>query len=249
MTKPLRNRVIIVTGGASGIGAAIVHRLHAEGAQVVIGDVLDSEGLALAESLGNDVAYQRLDVSHFDAWQSAVAFAEKRYGPVTGLVNNAGIFAAAGPIQEVAEADFRRVIDINLVAVFLGMKAVLPSMKKSPGGSIVNISSVAAIVGNPETLAYTASKAGVRGMSKSAALEFAPLGIRVNSVHPGYVDTQMIASQIPSEQAEEFRRSICPLGRLAAPAEIASLVLFLISDESSYVTGGEYIIDGGYSAR
>ncbi|MFB7223797.1 glucose 1-dehydrogenase [Streptomyces sp. NPDC056227] len=238
-------KVVVVTGGARGLGAAHARRLVAEGAKVVIGDVLAKEGEALAEELGaQNALFVELDVTSEVSWQAAVARTEEVWGKVTGLVNNAGLVHRC-PIEELTEADYRRVIDVNEIGVFLGMKAVLPSMRAAGGGSIVNISSLCGIIAFPYILSYTASKWAVRGMTKAAAQEFAPYNIRVNSVHPGVVATEMTAD---SERSHETVKRQ-PIQREAQPAEISNMVLYLLSDEASYSTGSEFVVDGGYASQ
>ncbi|MFB6781979.1 glucose 1-dehydrogenase [Streptomyces sp. NPDC056352] len=238
-------KVVVVTGGARGLGAAHARRLVAEGAKVVIGDVLVKEGKALAEELGaQNALFVELDVTSEVSWQAAVARTEEVCGKVTGLVNNAGLVHRC-PIEELTEADYRRVIDVNEIGVFLGMKAVLPSMRAAGGGSIVNISSLCGIIAFPYILSYTASKWAVRGMTKAAAQEFAPYNIRVNSVHPGVVATEMTAD---SERSHETVKRQ-PIQREAQPAEISNMVLYLLSDEASYSTGSEFVVDGGYASQ
>ncbi|WP_280296126.1 glucose 1-dehydrogenase [Nocardia abscessus] len=233
---------VIVTGGARGMGAAFARRLVAERATVVITDVLVDEGAALAAELGDAATFLPLDVTDESAWNDVVAYTEKVYGPVSGLVNNAGI-VHVDPIEQLAEADFRKVIDVNQVGVFLGMKAVLGSMRRAGGGSIVNISSIGGIIAFSNILGYTASKWAVRGMTKTAAQEFAADGIRVNSVHPGVVVTEMTADSARSQGMSGNQ----PIRRPGRPEELANLVLFLISDESSFSTGSEFVADGGYT--
>lgn len=245
----MEGKVAIVTGAARGIGAAIAEKLVSNGARVLLTDLRDEEGIALVSRLGANARFAHHDVTQENGWKDMVALVESAFGPVSVLVNNAGITGPMEAMEAVSEADFRRTLDVNVVSVFLGMRSVLSSMKRAGGGSIVNISSVAGIVTTPRTTAYTASKFAVRGISKAAALELSEYGIRVNSVHPGFIDTPMIAGQIPGEQAEEFKKAICPLGRIGKPEEIANMVLFLASDESSYATGSEFVVDGGYTAR
>ncbi|MBF6302183.1 glucose 1-dehydrogenase [Nocardia amamiensis] len=234
---------VIVTGGARGMGAAFTRRLVAEGATVVVTDVLVDEGVALASELGDAATFVPLDVTDEAAWNDVVAYTEKVFGPVSGLVNNAGI-VHVDPIEKLSEADFRKVIDVNQVGVFLGMKTVLGSMRRAGGGSIVNISSIGGLIAFSDILGYTASKWAVRGMTKTAAQEFAADDIRVNSVHPGVVATEMTADSARSQgmSASQLIR------RPGRPAELANLVLFLISDESSFSTGSEFVADGGYTS-
>ncbi|MEI7056701.1 glucose 1-dehydrogenase [Nocardioides sp. CCNWLW239] len=236
------DRTVIVTGGARGIGAACARRLAAEGARVVVADVLAEEGKKVVAEIGDAALFVELDVTSEAAWQDAVRQAEEAFGPVTGLVNNAGI-VHVDPIEELSEADYRKVIDVNQVGVFLGMKAVIGSMKRAGTGSIVNISSIGGIIAFSRILGYVASKWAVRGMTKTAAQEFGPLGVRVNSVHPGVVSSEMTVTSDRSHGMADHQ----PLAREADPDEIARLVLFLISDESSFSTGSEFVADGGFT--
>ncbi|MEU8899100.1 glucose 1-dehydrogenase [Nocardia sp. NPDC048505] len=240
----VNGKTVIITGGARGMGAAFARRLVAEGAAVVVTDVLVEEGKAVAAELGERALFLRLDVTDENAWQGVVAAAEEQFGPVSGLVNNAGI-VHVDPIERLAEADFRKVLDVNQIGVFLGMKAVLGSMRRAGGGSIVNISSIGGIIAFSNILGYVASKWAVRGMTKAAAQEFGADGIRVNSVHPGVVATEMTDT---SERSHSMVGDQ-PLARAAAPEELANLVLFLISDEAGYCTGSEFVADGGYTTK
>ncbi len=237
-------RVAVVTGGAGGIGAAASRRLHAEGAAVVVADVRADRGWAVADALGDRAAFLPLDVTDGGAWSGCIEEAERLFGPVSVLVNNAGVVHSA-PLGELTETDYRRVVDVNQVGVFLGMRAVLPSMRRAGGGSIVNVSSIGGIVSFPNVLGYVAAKWAVRGMTKAAAQELAADGIRVNSVHPGLVETEMTPADTPA--AAQVRTQ--PIARLGRPEEIADLVLFLASDESSYCTGSEFVADGGFTTR
>jgi len=238
-------KVALVTGGARGMGASHVQAMVREGARVVFGDVLDAEGAALAESLGDAAVFVHQDVTSAADWDTLVRTAEDSFGPVSVLVNNAGI-GPAGSFEDSSEEMFRRTLDINLVGPWLGIKAVIPSMRRAGGGSIVNISSAAGLIGNANYSAYTSSKFGVRGLTKAAAAELGPDHIRVNSVHPGMIATSMLADT-PPEVLERAAAAI-PLGRIADPAEVTALVLYLASDESSYSTGSEFIVDGGVTA-
>jgi len=242
-------KVAIVTGAARGIGEAIARRLVEEGAKVMLTDVLDAEGKAAAQALGENAHFLHLDVTRETEWKRVVSETEAAFGPVSVLVNNAGISSAAGPIDTIDEADFRRVIDVNLISVFLGMKTTLPSMRRARSGSIINISSVAGIVASVNSTAYSASKFAIRGLTKTVALDVSKYGIRVNSVHPGIIETPMVIGFMPTENAEEFIRGTSPLGRLGKPEDIGNMVLFLASDESSFATGAEFIVDGGYVCR
>ena len=245
----VNGKVAIVTGAARGMGAAFAKRLVEEGAKVMLTDVLREEGEATAAALGANARFMAHDVTSEAQWQQVVAAAEKASGPITVLVNNAGI-SYGGAIETTSEADYRRVIDVNQVSVFLGMKSVIASMKRAGGGSIINISSIAGITGNAHVLPYTASKFAVRGMTKSAAIELAPLGIRVNSVHPGLIRTPMTTSNDPTTQgALDLLAAGTPVGRAGEPDEVASVVLMLASDESRFSTGAEFVVDGGATAQ
>lgn len=232
------NKTALVTGGARGIGAATVRQIVAEGGNVVIGDILDAEGKALAEELGDRAHFVHLDVTLPEAWEAAVTTTTETYGAIHILVNNAGVLAQ-GPITDGSPDEFRRVIDINLTGVYLGMRAVVPSMGEAGGGSIVNLSSTAGLQGYAYLGAYVASKWGVRGLTKAAALELGPAGIRVNSVHPGPIKTPMTAG-IDAEVAANQ-----PIGRFGQPEEIGRLICFLASEDASYSTGSEFVADGG----
>jgi 3alpha(or 20beta)-hydroxysteroid dehydrogenase len=236
----LDGKVALISGGARGQGAAEARLFVAEGARVVIGDVLDDEGKAVADDLGDACAYTHLDVTDETSWADAVAFAETTFGPVSVLVNNAGILAF-GALADMGLDEFRRIFAVNVDGVFLGMKTVTPSMAKAGGGSIVNISSTSGLVGLPLVGAYGASKWAVRGLTKSAAMELGSRGIRVNSVHPGGIDTPMIAGT--SGDSAYYKRLAVP--RMGEPDEVARAVLFLASDESSYIAGAELAVDGG----
>jgi 3alpha(or 20beta)-hydroxysteroid dehydrogenase len=237
--------VALVSGAARGQGAAEARALVAEGASVVLGDVLDDEGEAVAAGLGERARYVHLDVTDESAWRTALACAEEAFGPPTVLVNNAGIVHFADIVDTSVE-DFRRVLEVNLVGVFLGMKTVAPAMERAGGGAIVNISSSAGLTGLPGVGAYVASKWAVRGITKTAALELGPKGIRVNSVHPGGVDTPMIRdpATTPLEVFEAYTERL-PIPRLGRTDDVVALVLFLASDDASYCTGAEFVVDGG----
>jgi len=233
-------KTAIVSGGARGIGAAVVRRLAAEGAQVVIGDVLDGDGRALAETIGTNAAYVHLDVTSPPDWSDAFRQAAERFGGVDVLVNNAGI-ANFGSIEEYTLEEWNTIIAVNLTGVFLGIKAAVEPMKRSPGASIINISSTAGLQGYQNLPGYTAAKYGVRGLTKSTAIDLGPAGIRVNSVHPGAVRTPMTAGLDGGQEH-------VALHRMGEPEEVANLVLFLASDESSFSTGAEFVADGGETA-
>jgi len=237
MSMSLDGSVAIVTGAARGMGAEHVRGLVRAGARVVATDVLDEEGRALAGELGDSVMYRHLDVTNVDDWETVVAQAEEAWGPVKVLVNNAGI-VAFGPIDALAPSDWQRAIDINLTGVFLGMHAVVPSMKQANGGAIVNISSTAGLVGYANLGAYVASKWGVRGLTKTAAIEFGPANIRVNSIHPGPIRTPMTDGLDLASIADQ------PIPRIGEPAEVTAMLLFILQ-EATYSTGHEFVIDGG----
>ncbi|MGW7689089.1 SDR family oxidoreductase [Streptomyces asiaticus] len=230
-------RVAIVTGGARGMGAAHVRGLIAEGARVAVCDVLDEEGEALADELPH-ARYHHLDVTDEARWQSVVRAVEDTIGPVDVLVNNAGIMHFGG-VEEQSPEHFRRILDVNLVGAFLGMHTVLPGMRERGHGAVVNVSSAAGMTGFAGGIGYVASKWGVRGMTKAAALDMAGSGVRINSVHPGVIRTPMGESASPQLFAQQ------PVARIGEPQEVTRMVLFLASDDASYTTGGEFLVDGG----
>ncbi|OBK97050.1 3-alpha-hydroxysteroid dehydrogenase [Mycobacterium asiaticum] len=234
-------KVALISGGARGMGAEDARLLAAEGAKVVIGDIRDDEGEALAseinDAIGDAARYVHLDVTQLDQWEAAVATATGEFGKLDVLVNNAGI-VAAGPLREFRMDKWQKVIDVNLTGTFLGMRAAVDPMTEAGGGSIINVSSIEGIRGAPLVHPYVASKWAVRGITKSAALELAPLNIRVNSLHPGFIRTPMTA-HLPEDMVT------IPLGRPAEAREVATFVVFLASDEASYATGSEFIMDGG----
>ena len=234
----------IVTGGARGMGAAHVRRFVQEGAKVIFTDINEEGGLSLEKELEGKAKFVKQDVTKAGDWKRVVDEAEKTFGPVNILVNNAGI-SISKSIFEITEEEYRRLIDINQVSVFLGIKAVLPSMQKTGNGSIINISSINGLVGG--AVGYTDSKFAVRGLTKAVALQLAALGIRVNSVHPGVIETPMVTEGDAVEVIKEFAKHI-PLQRMAQPEEVTNLVLYLASDESSYSTGSEFVVDGGLTA-
>ena len=238
-----QDKIILVSGAARGQGAAEARRLIKEGARVVLGDVSEQEGLELAASLGGFASFRRLDVSDVADWDKVVAHCEQ-LGGLHGLVNNAGIYQPK-PIRdtdpELLEAHFR----VNQLGVVLGLKSVAPLMERSGGGSIVNVSSTAGLQGIPNAIAYVGTKWAVRGMTKTAALELASCNIRVNSVHPGLIDTPMLNSRARDDL--ERRAALIPLKRMGTVNDVTNLVLFLLSDESAYMTGAEISVDGGLS--
>ncbi|MGV9415899.1 glucose 1-dehydrogenase [Nocardia sp. NPDC003693] len=233
-------KVALISGGARGMGAAHAQLLVAEGAKVVIGDILDDEGKALADSLGDAARYVHLDVTDPDQWTAAVTEAQTAFGKLNVLVNNAGI-VNGGPLHKFDLDKWRTIIDVNLTGTFLGMRAAVKPMIAAGGGSIINVSSIEGLRGAPWAHGYVASKWAVRGLAKSAALELAAHNIRVNSLHPGLIRTPM-TTDIPDDLVT------IPLGRPAQSSEVATFVLFLASDESSYATGSEFVVDGGLVA-
>lgn len=242
----LDGKVAIVTGAARGQGEAEARRFVAEGASVLLTDVLDEEGEAAAASLGEAAAYRHLDVTSEEEWVGAVADAEERFGPVTILVNNAGILDFSS-VEHQDVGKFRQVIEVNLVGTMIGIKSVTPSMRRAGGGSIINISSNGGIMGLPSLGAYVSSKWAVRGLSKTASMDLGKRGIRVNSVHPGGIDTPMTRSDDLDPNDTTFARTL-PMKRFGLAEEVANVVTFLASDEASYVTGAEWSVDGGATA-
>lgn len=243
----LDDKVALITGAARGQGAAEARLFAAEGARVYLSDVLDDEGAATAADIGAAASYHHLDVTDEDAWINLVEEIIEAEGRLDVLVNNAGIFRVM-PTVLTSEAEYREIIDINQVGTFLGMKTVIPTMVQAESGSIVNISSVAGLQGAAGTMAYAASKWAVRGMTKVAAKEVAPFGVRVNSVHPGIIDTPMMAeATVEGAMLERVVRAI-PMGQVAQADDVANLVLYLASDESKYSTGSEFVVDGGMTA-
>jgi len=241
--KRFDKKTVIVTGGARGMGANHARGFVAEGANVVIADILEHEGQTLAQELGDHAIFSRLDVTSDEDWAATVAAAEDAFGPVSVLINNAGI-ARFGVIEETEPAVWRQVIEINLTGGYLGIRAVASSMRKAGGGAIVNISSGAGFTATFGLAAYVASKWGVRGLTKTAALELGRDNIRVNSIHPGVIRTPMIAG--PAAAAFEALVSDLAIPRVGEPDEITRLVLFVASDEASFSTGSEFIADGGH---
>ena len=243
----LDGKVALITGGARGQGAAEGSLFVAEGARGVLSDLLDEQGEAQAEKLGERAIYQHLDVRSESDWERAVARTLEDFRRIDVLVNNAGIVHAA-PLEQMSLGTYMEVVETNQVGVFLGMRAVTPAMREVGGGSIVNISSNAGLEGVPGVIGYVASKWAVRGMTKSASLELGRYGIRVNSVHPGGVDTPMLQQEDFEEVDQDGIFSAQPIPRIGQPEEIAKLVLFLASDESSFSTGSEFLADGGMTA-
>ena len=230
-------KVALISGAARGMGASHARLLAAEGARVVLGDVLDEEGRAVAEEIGDAARYVHLDVTSPEDWAAAVGLALNAFGTLNVLVNNAGIVYRRR-LRNLERERWQRVLDVNLTGTMLGMRAVIEPMTAAGGGSIINMSSIQAMRGTPGNHGYVASKWAIRGLTKSAALELAPNNIRVNSLHPGMIRTPMTA-HMPEDLVSS------PLGRIGEPAEVSTFVLFLASDESSFATGAEFVMDGG----
>lgn len=246
----LNGKVALITGAARGMGASHARGFVAEGAKVIMTDVNAKAGAALAAELGPDAHFVEHDVTSRAGWQRAVAEGEARFGPINVLVNNAGVLGPLGTkTVELQEAEYLQVCAINQHSVFLGMQATIPSMLREGKGSIVNISSISGLVANygAPNVAYVASKFAVRGLTKAAAMEYGRNNIRVNSVHPGFIMTPMMVEATDEKGGDAM--SLIPLGRIADPQEVTNLVLFLASDESSYITGSEHVIDAGMTSQ
>jgi 3alpha(or 20beta)-hydroxysteroid dehydrogenase len=245
----LDGKVALISGAARGMGRAEAELFAAEGAKVAVCDVRDAEGGSVARGIGASALYLHLDVTSEEQWSEAVSATTQAFGRLDVLVNNAGI-AEAAPLAEMTLDSYRRVIDVNQVGVFLGMRAVVEPMTAAGGGSILNISSIDGLIGMDHIISYVASKWAVRGMTKTAARELAPRGIRVNSIHPGFIHTHLAVedeSHLDATHAviDQLTARLAPMGRTGEPEEIARLALFLASDESSYSTGSEFVADGG----
>ena len=247
----LEGKVALISGGARGQGAVEARLFASEGAKVVIGDILDDLGgqveAEIAEA-GGDATYVHLDVTSESDWEDAVRTAVDNYGKLDILVNNAGILIRAN-IEDTTEEDWDRIMDINAKGVFLGTRAAIPAMRDSGGGSIINISSVAGLQGSPQSAAYSSTKGAVRILTKSTAIQYAKENIRCNSVHPGIIYTDMTSDSLDTEEGQRNWMNRVPLGRLGQSEDVANGVMFLASDESSYMTGSELVIDGGITAQ
>ncbi len=240
----LDGKIALITGGARGQGAAEASLFVDAGAKVVITDVLDDEGKAMAESLGDAVSYLHHDVSSSEQWSDVVASVIEQHGRIDVLVNNAGIFQILA-LEGTTDEDWQKMLSVNQTGVFFGMREVAPHMRAQGSGSIINISSVAGLSGAAICFGYGATKWAVRGMTKSAAIDLASAGVRVNSVHPGIIDTPMFEEFGDAAGGVEAR---IPVGRLAEAEEVGRVVLFLASDDASYCTGQEFVVDGGWNA-
>lgn len=243
----LEGKVALITGAARGQGAAEARLFAARGAKVVITDVLDKEGQQVAAEIGDSAHYIHMDVTDENAWADAVKETVERFGKLNVLVNNAGIVLVKA-LVDCSVADYMKVIEINQLGVFLGMRTVAGPMKDAGGGSIINISSIDGLIGMTGGAAYCASKFAVRGMTKVAAMELGPDNIRVNSIHPGGVQTPMVTQTGMDESMMKSIFGKVPLGRVGQPEEMATLAAYLASDDSSYSTGSEFIADGGLTA-
>ena len=247
----LEGKVALISGGARGQGAAEATLFAREGAKVVIGDILDEEGEAVAAEIaisGGEARFVHLDVTREDEWSHAVDTAVSSFGKLNVLVNNAAIIFL-GRVEDTTVEHWDRVLDVNAKGVFLGTKLAIPEMRKAGGGSIINVSSVAGLVGTPVTTAYPASKGAVRLLTKATAVQYGREGIRANTIFPGPVDTPMLRGVRPDEASREVSVATIILGRLGTPEDIAYGALYLASDESSFVTGSELVIDGGVTAQ
>ena len=247
----LENKVVLISGGAKGMGAVEAKLFAKEGAKIVIGDLLEDEGRKVEAEInetGGECLFVPLDVTDEDQWEQAVAATVARFGKLDVLINNAGIFRNSR-VEETSSDEWDQVMDITAKGVFLGAKAAIPAMRQAGGGSIINLSSVAGLVGAAYSSAYSASKGAVRLFTKSTAIQYAADGIRSNSIHPGVIETDMTAEAIADARFKKERLDPTPLGRLGQPEDVAYGALYLASDESSFVTGAELVIDGGWTAQ
>src|SRR5882757_2770597 len=239
----LDGKVALISGAGRGQGAEHARRFVAEGARVMLGDILDDDGRVLADKLGAEAHYVHLDVTSESDWAAAVATTVDLYGRLDVLINNAGILRIGG-LADTSVEDYLRVVRVNQLGCFLGMRSAIEALKTSGGGSIINTSSIHGMQGVPGIFSYVASKFAIRGMTKAAALELGHAGIRVNSVHPGLIDTAMISADLPVINQNGLLDKL-PIPRIGTTADVAHLMVFLASDESSYCTGGEFVVDGG----
>ena len=247
----LEGKSCLISGGSKGLGAAQARLFAREGARVAVGDILDADGGRLVEELrasGADSVFLRLDVTSEADWEGAVGAVMCELGTLDVLVNNAGIYNRA-LVEDTTLEEWERVMDVNSTGVFLGTKHAIPAMRRSGGGSIVNMSSVAGLVGSRTQTVYNASKGAVRLLTKSTAVQYAADGIRANSVHPGVIETDMMKEVVRTDEERATRMSLTPIGRFGTAEDVAHGVLFLASDEASYVTGAELVIDGGLTVQ
>ena len=242
-------KVAIVTGAARGLGEAFARLLVAEGAKVVLTDVREALGQSVAKSLGANAMFIRHDVTQSREWEQVVAATEAAFGPITVLVNNAGILGPMAPIEKISEEEYHHATNILQTGVFLGMRAALPSMRRAGGGSIINVSSTSGLIGNANSVVYTGAKFAVRGMTKAAALEFIPHNVRVNSLHPGTFRTPLAMGDQGGNAEIDAVVQLVPTKRWGEPHEIAHMVLLLASDEMPYATGAEFVVDGGLTCK
>jgi 3alpha(or 20beta)-hydroxysteroid dehydrogenase len=243
MTSRLAGKIALISGGSGGIGEATARRLVAEGASVMIADLPGTDGDQLAAELGANAAWCELDVTSEADWERAVRQCQEVFGGLSILVSNAGLMSV-NRLEDTTAGDFRRTFDVNALGTFFGIKAVVPVMRANGGGAIVTVSSVAGTVGAPRMIAYGASKAANASIARSAAIELGPDQIRVNSVHPGVIDTAMSRGVRTSPPTPEWIAGTAPLQRLGEPEEVAAVIAFLASDDASYVSGSQYLVDG-----
>ncbi|GIN38908.1 SDR family NAD(P)-dependent oxidoreductase [Heyndrickxia oleronia] len=249
----LENKVAIITGGGTGIGRETALLFAKEGAKVVVTDINQDSGSQTVKDLqanGNEALFIHHDVSNEDDWKKVAKETIDQFGKVDILFNNAGIYKIK-PLAEIELDEWNRLMSINVTGVFLGMKHIMPLMAKQKKGSVINASSIAGLMGSPGHVLYGASKGAVRIMTKDAAMEYAHVGVRVNSIHPGYIDTGMAdyASEVTGSSKDELGKNLFPLGHLGSVKDVANTVLFLASDESAFSTGAEFVIDGGATAK
>ncbi|MCD8893016.1 MULTISPECIES: glucose 1-dehydrogenase [Staphylococcus] len=242
--KRLKDKVVIITGAAQGMGKMHAEKALNEGAKVVITDINKELGLQTSQILGENAIFIQHDVANEEHWSNVISTVIEKWGRIDVLVNNAGITYST-PLEELSLAAYMKIVNINQVSVFLGMKTVAETMKAQNAGSIINISSMNGLVGG--AIGYTDTKFAVRGMTKAASRELSPYNIRVNSVHPGVIQTAMLEQEDVKEQVEQFKKTI-PMRRVAQVEEVSNMVIFLASDEASYSTGAEFVIDGGLTA-
>jgi len=247
MTDHLQGKIVLITGAAKGQGAAEAALFVKRGAEVFLADVAHEAGHALAAALGDRAHYVPLDISQEESWVEAMASIDARCGKLDILINNAGVFSLSS-IERTSAQEYMRLVHVNQLGTFLGMKAAIPLMKKAGGGSIVNISSLHGLTGSSQTIAYVSTKWAIRGMTKAAALELAPFNIRVNSVHPGAIKTDLALNVAAPDPDVPYHMPLIPQDRWAEASEVAEMVAFVASDACSYSTGSEFVCDGGIMA-